>query len=78
MSLLGGTWSFTETGDTDSATIGLNEIKRMIDGKIDFSFIEADRHLTARRGCAAWRVRARPDPLVLPVALTRLSDPTRR
>ena len=26
-SLLGGTWSFTETGDTDTAIIGLNETK---------------------------------------------------
>jgi len=32
-SLLGGTWSFTETGDTDSAIIGL---ARIVDGKITF------------------------------------------
>jgi branched-chain amino acid transport system substrate-binding protein len=27
VSLLGGTWSFTETGDTDSAIIGLSQVK---------------------------------------------------
>lgn len=33
VSLLGGTWSFTETGDTDSAIIGLSQI---VDGKITY------------------------------------------
>jgi hypothetical protein len=32
-SLLGGTWSFTESGDTDSAIIGLAQV---IDGAITF------------------------------------------
>lgn len=32
-SLLGGTWSFTETGDTDSAVIGLAQV---VDGNITF------------------------------------------
>jgi branched-chain amino acid transport system substrate-binding protein len=32
-SLLGGTWSFTETGDTDSTTMSVNIVK---DGKIEF------------------------------------------
>jgi branched-chain amino acid transport system substrate-binding protein len=32
-SLLGGTWSFTDTGDTDSAIIGLS---RIVDGKIAY------------------------------------------
>ncbi|HEY7034627.1 MAG TPA: ABC transporter substrate-binding protein [Thermomicrobiales bacterium] len=32
-SLLGGSWSFTETGDTDSTVIGLDQVK---DGKITF------------------------------------------
>ena len=32
-SLLGGTWSFTETGDTDAQTMSLNVVK---DGKITF------------------------------------------
>jgi branched-chain amino acid transport system substrate-binding protein len=32
-SLLGGTWSFTETGDTDSSVIGLAKV---VDGKITF------------------------------------------
>ncbi len=35
VSLLGGTWSFTETGDTDALTMSLNIIK---DGK--FTFLE--------------------------------------
>jgi branched-chain amino acid transport system substrate-binding protein len=33
VSLLGGTWSFTETGDTDSSVIGLAQV---VDGKITF------------------------------------------
>ena len=33
VSLLGGTWAFTETGDTDSAIIGLSQV---IDGKITY------------------------------------------
>ena len=33
VSLLGGTWSFTESGDTDSAIIGLAKV---VDGKITF------------------------------------------
>lgn len=33
VSLLGGTWSFTDTGDTDSAIIGLSQI---VDGKIAY------------------------------------------
>ena len=39
-SLLGNTWSFTETGDTDALTMAVNEIKPNADGKLDFSFLE--------------------------------------
>jgi branched-chain amino acid transport system substrate-binding protein len=39
-SLLGGTWSFTETGDTDALTMSLNEVKRNDEGKLDFAFVE--------------------------------------
>ena len=37
--LLGNTWSFTETGDTSSATMSVNEIKPNAAGKLDFSKI---------------------------------------
>lgn len=40
-SLLGGTYSFTETGDTDALTMAVNEIKPNADGKLDFTFLEA-------------------------------------
>jgi branched-chain amino acid transport system substrate-binding protein len=40
-SLLGGTWSFTETGDTNALTMAVNEIKANADGKLDFTFLEA-------------------------------------
>jgi ABC-type branched-subunit amino acid transport system substrate-binding protein len=40
-SLLGGTWSFTEEGDTDALTMSLNEIKPNDEGKLDFAFVEA-------------------------------------
>jgi branched-chain amino acid transport system substrate-binding protein len=40
-SLLGGTWSFTETGDTDALTMAVNEIKPNDDGVLDFVFLEA-------------------------------------
>ncbi len=36
-SLLGGTWSFTETGDTDALTMAVNEIKPNDEGKLDFA-----------------------------------------
>jgi ABC-type branched-subunit amino acid transport system substrate-binding protein len=39
-SLLGNTWTFTEEGDTDAKTMGLNVIKPNDEGKLDFSFIE--------------------------------------
>jgi branched-chain amino acid transport system substrate-binding protein len=37
--LLGNTWNFTETGDTSSATMSVNEIKPNAEGKLDFSKI---------------------------------------
>ena len=40
-SLIGGTWSFTETGDTDALTMAVNEIKPNAEGKLDFTFLEA-------------------------------------
>jgi branched-chain amino acid transport system substrate-binding protein len=40
-SLLGGTYSFTETGDTDALTMAVNEIQPNADGKLDFTFLEA-------------------------------------
>ena len=40
-SLLGNTWAFTETGDTDSLTMSVNVIEPDADGKLDFSFLEA-------------------------------------
>jgi branched-chain amino acid transport system substrate-binding protein len=40
-SLLGGTWSFTETGDTDALTMAVNVIEPNDEGKLDFSFLEA-------------------------------------
>ena len=40
-SLLGGTWAFTETGDTNALTMAVNEIKPNADGKLDFTFLEA-------------------------------------
>jgi branched-chain amino acid transport system substrate-binding protein len=39
--LLGNTWAFTETGDTDSLTMSVNEIKANAEGKLDFAFLEA-------------------------------------
>jgi branched-chain amino acid transport system substrate-binding protein len=39
-SLLGGTWSFTETGDTDALTMSINEIKRNDEGVLAFAFVE--------------------------------------
>ena len=39
-SLLGGTYSFTETGDTDALTMAVNEIKPNAEGKLDFAFLE--------------------------------------
>ena len=39
-SLLGGTCSFTETGDTDALTMAVNEIKPNAEGKLDFAFLE--------------------------------------
>ena len=39
-SLLGNTWSFTETGDTDALTMSVNEIKPNDEGKLDFTFLE--------------------------------------
>ncbi len=38
--LLGDSWSFTETGDTDKATMSINEIKPNAEGNLDFSQIE--------------------------------------
>jgi branched-chain amino acid transport system substrate-binding protein len=40
-SLLGGTWSFTETGDTDALTMSINKIKRNDDGVLAFAFVES-------------------------------------
>jgi branched-chain amino acid transport system substrate-binding protein len=39
-SLLGGTWSFTETGDTDALTMSINEIKPNDQGVLAFAFVE--------------------------------------
>jgi branched-chain amino acid transport system substrate-binding protein len=38
--LLGVTWAFTETGDTDAKTMALNLIKPDAEGKLNFSFQE--------------------------------------
>ncbi len=40
-SLLGGTWSFTETGDTDALTMAVNVIEPNDEGNLDFAFLEA-------------------------------------
>ena len=40
-SLLGHTWSFTDTGDTDSASMSVNEIRRNDQGQLDLAFGEA-------------------------------------
>jgi branched-chain amino acid transport system substrate-binding protein len=40
-SLLGGTWSFTETGDTDALTMAVNVIQPNDEGVLDFAFLEA-------------------------------------
>ena len=40
-SLLGGTWSFTETGDTDAITMAVNVIEPNDEGVLDFAFLEA-------------------------------------
>jgi len=40
-SLLGGTWAFTETGDTDAVTMAVNVIQPNDEGKLDFAFLEA-------------------------------------
>lgn len=39
-SVLGGTWSFTETGDTDSLLMSVNEIKPNADGVLEITYIE--------------------------------------
>lgn len=39
-SLLGGTWSFTDTGDTDSLVMSVNEIKPGADGALAIEYIE--------------------------------------
>ncbi|MBA2598903.1 MAG: branched-chain amino acid ABC transporter substrate-binding protein [Chloroflexia bacterium] len=39
-SLLGITWAFTETGDTDALTMVVNEIKPNAEGNLDFAFLE--------------------------------------
>lgn len=40
-SLLGGTWSFTETGDTDALTMAVNTIEPNDEGVLEFAFLEA-------------------------------------
>jgi branched-chain amino acid transport system substrate-binding protein len=40
-SLLGHTWAFTDTGDTDAASMSVNEIRRNDEGELDFAFVEA-------------------------------------
>ena len=40
VSLLGGTWGFTETGDTDALTMAVNAIKPNDEGNLDFAFLE--------------------------------------
>ncbi|MFT4040417.1 MAG: branched-chain amino acid ABC transporter substrate-binding protein [Thermomicrobiales bacterium] len=39
-SLLGGTWAFTDTGDTDSLVMSVNEIKPGADGALEIAYIE--------------------------------------
>jgi branched-chain amino acid transport system substrate-binding protein len=40
-SLLGNTWAFTETGDTDALTMAVNVIEPNDEGNLDFNFLEA-------------------------------------
>lgn len=40
-SLLGGVWGFTDSGDTSSTTMSVNEIKPNADGKLGFVFLES-------------------------------------
>ena len=40
-SLLGGTWSFLPSGDTDALTMAVNRIEPNAEGKLDFTFLEA-------------------------------------
>jgi len=41
VSLLGGTWSFLPSGDTDALTMAVNVVKPNDEGTLDFSFLEA-------------------------------------
>jgi branched-chain amino acid transport system substrate-binding protein len=41
LSLLGATWAFTKTGDTDALTMAVNVIKPNDQGKLDFAFQES-------------------------------------
>jgi branched-chain amino acid transport system substrate-binding protein len=38
--LTGKTWAFTETGDTDSPTMSVNEIKPSADGPLEIAFLD--------------------------------------
>ena len=40
-SLVGRTWSFTETGDIDSPSMSVNEIKPNDEGVLTIQFLEA-------------------------------------
>ncbi|MGI9252322.1 MAG: branched-chain amino acid ABC transporter substrate-binding protein [Thermomicrobiales bacterium] len=40
VSLLGGTWAFLPSGDTDALTMAVNVVKPNAEGKLDFSFLE--------------------------------------
>jgi branched-chain amino acid transport system substrate-binding protein len=40
-SLVGKTWAFTETGDIDTPSMSVNEVKPNDEGKLGFSFLEA-------------------------------------
>ena len=58
VSLLGGTWSFTENGDTDSNIIGLAQV---VDGVINFQV--GDLHVENSELAIDYRAgSARPGP----------------
>jgi hypothetical protein len=40
-SLVGKTWSFTETGDIDNPSMSINEIKPNDEGELEITFLEA-------------------------------------
>ena len=68
VSLLGGTWSFTETGDTDSAIIGLSQIEERPD-----QVPEDDRWRPIAR-CRTGRDRSARPSFIFTVNLTGSTD----